>query len=120
MKVTPPSSSNRIPPISLFGGAVTQEPTPPPAPGTFHITAVREEVRVSDDQILEIAEFMHPRTQEIADTLPAPLGRWMLRTTWFRRLIDAMTTKGRTVKTSSLRGWTTCAENVSAIARTSR
>ena len=40
---------------------------------------VREEVRVNDDQILEIAEFMHPRTQEIADTLPAPLGRFILR-----------------------------------------
>jgi indolepyruvate ferredoxin oxidoreductase beta subunit len=66
---------------------------------------VRDEVKANDDQILEIAEFMHPRTQEIADTLPAPLGRWMLRTTWFRRLIDAMTTKGRTVKTSSLRGF---------------
>jgi indolepyruvate ferredoxin oxidoreductase, beta subunit len=66
---------------------------------------VREEVKANGDQILEIAEFMHPRTQEIADTLPAPLGRWMLRTTWFRRLVDAMTTKGRTVKTSSLRGF---------------
>ena len=40
---------------------------------------VREEVRVNDDQILEIAEFMHPRTQEIADTLPAPLGRFILQ-----------------------------------------
>jgi indolepyruvate ferredoxin oxidoreductase beta subunit len=66
---------------------------------------VRDEVKANDDQILEIAEFMHPRTQEIADTLPAPLGRWMLRTAWIRRLIDAMTTKGRTVKTSSLRGF---------------
>jgi indolepyruvate ferredoxin oxidoreductase beta subunit len=41
---------------------------------------VREEVRVNEDQILEIAEFMHPRTQEIADTLPAPLGRFVLNT----------------------------------------
>jgi indolepyruvate ferredoxin oxidoreductase beta subunit len=66
---------------------------------------VRDEVKANDEQILEIAEFMHPRTQEIADTLPASLGRWMLRTTWIRRMIDAMTTKGRTVKTSSLRGF---------------
>jgi indolepyruvate ferredoxin oxidoreductase, beta subunit len=66
---------------------------------------VREEVRVNDDQILEIAEFMHPRTQEIADTLPAPLGRWMLRTGWMHRLLDRMTRKGRVVKTSSLRGF---------------
>jgi indolepyruvate ferredoxin oxidoreductase beta subunit len=66
---------------------------------------VREEVRINDNQILEIAEFMHPRTQEIADTLPAPLGRWMLRTGWVRALVDRMTRKGRVVKTSSLRGF---------------
>ena len=66
---------------------------------------VREEVRVSGDQILEIAEFMHPRTQEIADTLPAPLGRFILRTGWVRRRIDRMTRKGRIVKTSSLSGF---------------
>jgi indolepyruvate ferredoxin oxidoreductase beta subunit len=66
---------------------------------------VREEVRVNDGQILEIAEFMHPRTQEIADTLPAPLGRFMLNTSWVRSLTDHMTRKGRVVKTSSLRGF---------------
>ena len=66
---------------------------------------VRAEVKASDDQILEIAEFMHPRTQEIADTLPAPLGRFILDTGWVRALIDRMTHKGRTVKTSSLRGF---------------
>ena len=68
-------------------------------------TRVRDEVRVNDQQILEIAEFMHPRTQEIADTLPAPLGRFILNTGWVRGLIDRMTRKGRVVKTSSLRGF---------------
>jgi indolepyruvate ferredoxin oxidoreductase, beta subunit len=66
---------------------------------------VREEVKANSDQIIEIAEFMHPRTQEIADTLPAPLGRWIMRTGWIKDLIDRMTRKGRTVKTSSLRGF---------------
>jgi indolepyruvate ferredoxin oxidoreductase beta subunit len=66
---------------------------------------VREEVRVNDGQILEIAEFMHPRTQEIADTLPAPLGRFILKTSWVRSLMDRMTRKGRVVKTSSLHGF---------------
>lgn len=66
---------------------------------------VREEVRVNDGQILEIAEFMHPRTQEIADTLPATLGRFILNTGWVRSLMDRMTRKGRVVKTSSLRGF---------------
>jgi indolepyruvate ferredoxin oxidoreductase, beta subunit len=66
---------------------------------------VREEVRVADNQILDIAEFMHPRTQEIADTLPASLGRFILNTGWVRSLADRMTRKGRVVKTSSLRGF---------------
>jgi indolepyruvate ferredoxin oxidoreductase beta subunit len=66
---------------------------------------VREEVRVNDGQILEIAEFMHPRTQEIADTLPAPVGRFILNTGWVRSLMDRMTRKGRVVRTSSLRGF---------------
>ena len=35
---------------------------------------VREEVKLGDDQLLEIAEFLHPRVQEIADTLPDALG----------------------------------------------
>lgn len=66
---------------------------------------VREEVRVADGQILEIAEFMHPRTQEIVDTLPAPIGRFILGTNWVRRLIDKFTSSGRRVKTTSLRGF---------------
>jgi indolepyruvate ferredoxin oxidoreductase beta subunit len=66
---------------------------------------VRAEVRAADGQIVEIAEFMHPRTQEIADTLPASIGRFILRNGAVKRMIDAMTSHGRTVKTSSLRGF---------------
>jgi indolepyruvate ferredoxin oxidoreductase, beta subunit len=66
---------------------------------------VRAEVRVNDGQILEIAEFMHPRTQEIADMLPASLGRFILNTAWVRGAMDRMTRKGRVVKTSALRGF---------------
>jgi indolepyruvate ferredoxin oxidoreductase beta subunit len=66
---------------------------------------VREEVRIEDGQILEIAEFFHPRTQEIADTLPAPLGDWLMRTPWARRLVDRATRKGKIVKTTSVGGF---------------
>lgn len=66
---------------------------------------VRDEVKLAEGQILEIAEFMHPRTQEIADTLPAPVGRFILRASWMRRLVDRLTSAGRTVKTTSLRGF---------------
>jgi indolepyruvate ferredoxin oxidoreductase beta subunit len=66
---------------------------------------VREEVQVPDGQILEIAEFFHPRVQEIADTLPAPMGRWLIRTAWARGLIEPATRKGRVVKTTSIGGF---------------
>jgi indolepyruvate ferredoxin oxidoreductase beta subunit len=66
---------------------------------------VREEVRLADGQLLQIAEFMHPRVQEIADTLPAGLGRWLLATPWARRLVERFTKSGKVVKTTSLRGF---------------
>jgi len=66
---------------------------------------VREEVRVADGQLLQIAEFMHPRVQEIADTLPAGLGRWLLHTPWARRLVERFTKSGKVVKTTSLHGF---------------
>ena len=66
---------------------------------------VREEAQIKDGQILQIAEFFHPRTQEIADTLPAALGRWLLRTRWARGLVDRATRKGRVVKTTSIGGF---------------
>ena len=65
---------------------------------------VRTEVQAADGQIVEIAEFLHPRVQEIADTLPAGLGRWLLATSWARRFVERFA-KARVVKTSSIRGF---------------
>ena len=66
---------------------------------------VRAEVQAADGQIVEIAEFLHPRVQEIADTLPAGLGRWLLDTGWARRFVERFTKSGRVVKTSSISGF---------------
>jgi indolepyruvate ferredoxin oxidoreductase beta subunit len=66
---------------------------------------VRDEVRVRDGQLLAIHEFMHPRLEEICDTLPAGLGRWLARSGWPRRVVERFTRKGRVVRTSSLRGF---------------
>jgi indolepyruvate ferredoxin oxidoreductase beta subunit len=66
---------------------------------------VRQEVQVAPGQILEIAEFFHPRVQEIADTLPAPVGRWLLRTSWARRFLERLLRKGKVVKTTSVSGF---------------
>jgi indolepyruvate ferredoxin oxidoreductase, beta subunit len=66
---------------------------------------VGAEVRLRDDQLLEFSEYLHPRLEEIADTLPAPVGRWLLGSGWARGLAGRLTRRGRTVRTSSLRGF---------------
>ena len=52
-----------------------------------------------------MAEFFHPRPQEIADTLPASLGRWLLRTGWALGLVERATRKGKIVKATSISGF---------------
>jgi indolepyruvate ferredoxin oxidoreductase beta subunit len=66
---------------------------------------VRDEVQVAPGQILEIAEFFHPRVQEIADTLPAAAGHWLMRTSWARRFVERLLRKGKVVKTTSVSGF---------------
>jgi indolepyruvate ferredoxin oxidoreductase beta subunit len=66
---------------------------------------VRAEVRVKPGQVLRITEFMHPRVQEVADTLPAPVGRWLLRSGAPRRMVERLTARGRHVETTSISGF---------------
>jgi indolepyruvate ferredoxin oxidoreductase beta subunit len=62
-------------------------------------------VQAAEGQIMEIAEFLHPRVEEIADTLPVGLGRWLLNSGWPRRLVERHTKAGRVVKTSTIHGF---------------
>jgi indolepyruvate ferredoxin oxidoreductase beta subunit len=66
---------------------------------------VRGEVNANADQLLAINEFMHPRLEEICETLPAGLGRWLARPHWVNRFVSGRTQAGRVVQTSSLRGY---------------
>ncbi len=66
---------------------------------------VRVEVGAEPDQIIEIVEFMHPRVEEIADTMPAAVGRWVLRNKLVKALLARPTSRGRMVRTTSLRGF---------------
>ncbi|MBI5920174.1 MAG: indolepyruvate oxidoreductase subunit beta family protein [Betaproteobacteria bacterium] len=66
---------------------------------------VGAEVRLGASQQLDIYEFLHPRLEEIADTLPAALGRWLLVTPWARACVAPLLGKGRIVQTSSLSGF---------------
>jgi indolepyruvate ferredoxin oxidoreductase beta subunit len=66
---------------------------------------VRKEVQAKDDQIIEIAEYMHPRLQEIAETLPSSIGRLLLRPGPLRWAVERLTSKGRVIKTTSITGF---------------
>lgn len=66
---------------------------------------VRNEVGFKAGQLLDIVEFMHPRIEEIADTLPAGIGRWLLGNRLARRVLAPLTARGRMVRTTSLRGF---------------
>ena len=66
---------------------------------------VRTDIGANTSQIVEIAEFMHPRLAEIADTLPAPLGRRVLRSRFAKALVTRLTARGRIVRTTSLHGF---------------
>ncbi len=68
---------------------------------------VAAEVGVREGQILQIREYMHPRLQEIAETVPAPLGRLFLRKGPIRTAIENLTSSGRIVETTSIRGFLT-------------
>lgn len=64
---------------------------------------VRSEVKAKDDQIVNMTEYMHPRLEEICETLPAALGRRILASDGWSRRLHPFFTKGRHVETTSLR-----------------
>jgi indolepyruvate ferredoxin oxidoreductase beta subunit len=66
---------------------------------------VRGEARVQSGQVLAINEYMHPRLQEICETLPGGIGRWLMSSTLPKKLVERFTRKGRVIQTSSLRGY---------------
>ncbi|PHM27070.1 indolepyruvate ferredoxin oxidoreductase beta subunit [Xenorhabdus ehlersii] len=66
---------------------------------------VRKEMRVRDGQLVEINDFLHPRMEEICDTLPASIGRWLSRPHFVNRMLAKLLSCGRVITTSSIRGY---------------
>ena len=77
----------------------------------FHKTRERRfdriegEVRIGDGQMLEVRDYLHPQVEEIADTLPTGLGRWVLQSRAMNALIHKVTHKGLKLNTSSVTGY---------------
>ena len=63
---------------------------------------VRAEVRAEAGQIVHVTEYMHPRWQELCDTLPAALGARLARGGLAKRLFAPLFEKGRHVRTTNL------------------
>jgi len=66
---------------------------------------VQDELHAGGDQLVHIREYLHPRLDEIADIMPAPIGAWLLRPGLARKLIERLTRNGRLVETTSLGGF---------------
>lgn len=66
---------------------------------------VQREVRAAPGQLMRINEYFHPRLEEVADTLPAGMGRWLLAGGARTALLERLTQKGRVIRTSSLQGF---------------
>lgn len=64
---------------------------------------VHGEVHAQPDQIVHVTEFMHPRLQEVCDTMPAWMGRRILSSKSLTRLLLPLFGHGRHVTTTKLR-----------------
>jgi indolepyruvate ferredoxin oxidoreductase, beta subunit len=65
---------------------------------------VRAEIRASAGQLFGITEFMKPRVQELAGTLPAGLGGWVLRSPRLVRWLGRWT-GGKQIRTRTAGGF---------------
>lgn len=65
----------------------------------------RGEVKAAPDQIVDVTEFMHPRIEEVCDSLPAPVARAILGSPLLRRGLGRLFQRGRRIRTTSLGGF---------------
>ncbi|GFE83007.1 indolepyruvate oxidoreductase [Steroidobacter agaridevorans] len=65
----------------------------------------RAEVRAGADQVVYVTEFMHPRFEEVCETLPAGLGSWFSNSAFARRLSAPLFRRGRHIHTAKLGGF---------------
>jgi indolepyruvate ferredoxin oxidoreductase beta subunit len=64
---------------------------------------VESEVGLRDGQVLQTTEFMHPRMEEVKGALPVGIASWIAARPSLYGWLDRRVSKGRRVKTYSLR-----------------
>ena len=63
---------------------------------------VRVEVGAKANQVVYMTEYMHPRMDEIAGSLPATIGRYLERRPSLFRALDRIVNRGRRVRTGTI------------------
>ena len=66
---------------------------------------VADEVGLREGQVLNTTEFMHPRMEEVASTLPVGLANWLKSRKSLYAWLDRRINKGRRVQTYRLTGF---------------
>ena len=69
------------------------------------LARVLTEARGKPDQIVHVSEFMHPRFEELCDTLPRWLGARAIASNRARRWIAPLLERDRTIATSGMGGF---------------
>ncbi|MEZ5739483.1 MAG: indolepyruvate oxidoreductase subunit beta family protein [Burkholderiaceae bacterium] len=67
--------------------------------------AIREEVRAEAAQPIDQVEFLHPRLEEVIDTLPAKWGHRIRESSWLSSLVRRRFSRGMTIRTTTLWGF---------------
>ncbi len=66
---------------------------------------IRAEVGAGENDLLRVTEFMHPRLEELADSLPEPWGHRVRDWPWLRALAGAFVGRGRRIATHTVTGY---------------
>lgn len=66
---------------------------------------IRREVKANDAQMVYPVEFLHPRVEEICDSMPKVLGQWALNNSFARSCISALFSHGRKLQSAKLSGF---------------
>jgi len=66
---------------------------------------VAKEVKAKEGEIIEVTEYMHPRVEEVCDTLPFRLGRYILKNKKLKSALNKLINKPRKVRTTKLTGF---------------
>lgn len=69
------------------------------------LDGVRSEAKAAPGQLMNVREYLHPQVEEIADTLPTRLGRWVAGSRLFNKVVGRLTRNGLIVNTTGIIGF---------------